>query len=172
MKIINNTSDYIYTREDTFWAFRHAINLGRSQFDGSYEQAFDEWDNEYKSNTLRPITIEAVTKAITAVTGVSEHSIIISHVRNNSQVMARHLMSWFLYVYTSMTYDAIANHLDYKRHTSAIHGYKYINDQLPIDRNTRNMVDNIKHYLIQSGHALYIVEKEYSPEHRRVEIAS
>jgi len=169
MKTFYNTNDNFYLDRDLKSAFTHALNLGRSDWMGTAEQALQEWRNEYMQNTTKPIDLPAILKAVSSVTGVQEYSILVDVRRYSSFVLARHLIRWFAYHYTTESMYSIRDYMGDGNHSSVIHSRNYIDGQIQINKQMRLTVDSVKSRLSYDGYLVQMVRRK-SVEPNKVEV--
>lgn len=159
MKRVYNTDDNFYLDEDVYCAFQHAYVLGQSGGDQNVKQAFNEWRGEYARKSMSAPSLSDITKAVCSVIGITEHIIQVEHGRGKTLSMARSLISWFCYKYTKVNVVDIAQYVGYKNHSSVIHGYNVVNNELFYDRYMRGRVDAVKATLASCGHLLEVQER-------------
>ena len=149
-----NTNDKIYTEEDVKSAFKHAYFLGCSDATYDVDKSFTEWDKEYIANTRKEITLQSILRVVSWLTGVEIRHISNTPNKKGKVTLARQYVNWFLYHYTDMTAEAIADETMARTHAVALHRVRAINDLLFYDNNIKNDIERMKIKLIMEGYGL------------------
>jgi chromosomal replication initiation ATPase DnaA len=148
------------------FAFSHAYNLGRSNWEGGLNKAMDDFLDEYESNTVTELTPKAVIEAISYVTSVDEQDMMMSTGRWANRVFARNLISWFLYNYTNAILSDIQELIGYATHPSVIHSIDDVSICIKTNPRKRQVIDSIKIRLIEKGYRLVPPLKKHRKEYK------
>jgi len=155
MKVLYNTTDNLYLGADMKHAFTHAYNLGKSDWSGDIDKAYNEFASEYTANSMADLTKEAVVKAVAEHMGTSTFAILSQEYGRSEKISkSRLLVCWFTYMYTRDTVFDIAEYMGYKNHASVIFGANKINTFLESDAAYRTTVGLIKGRLLYMGYKL------------------
>ena len=162
MNVIYNTPDNVYIGEDMMHAFKHAYNLGQSDWDGDVDQAYKEFVGEYTHNNLKDPTIERIAKAVADTLGTSTFAITNQDFGKGEKIAnARLLCCWFMYLYIDDSLTDVSEYLGYKNHSSVIYGAGRVNFFLETDAAWRTTVNLVKARILYEGFKL-----EYKPRLR------
>jgi chromosomal replication initiation ATPase DnaA len=159
MKEIFNTQDHAYLDKDVLWAFRHAMNLGRAQTEITPEKAFEEWMQEYKANTTKPLTLDAVTDMVCDTLNLHTTDVMVYTGRAKHRSKARSLICWFSYMYVDKTLHEIRDYIGFKDHSSVIHSHGVIESAIRFDKGDRVVVNSIKLRLMHEGYLLKYIPR-------------
>lgn len=163
MNKVFNTSDNIFTSDDVKHAFTHAYNLGRSDWKGNVDTAYEEWESEYENNTLMPLTKEEILKEVAVAFGTSVQAIRDQEYGRGEKVSkARLYAAWFLYMYADDSVQDIADYMGYQNHSSIIYAATKITDLLEVSGRTvraeiKNSINIVKTRLVHRGYKLKYV---------------
>ena len=179
MKVIYNTNDNVYIGDDVKEAFRHAYNLGKSEWSGNIDTAYQEWAREYMNNQMNPVTKEEIAIAIAKVLGTNTYAMLDQDFGRSGKVSeARMYLCWFLYLYIDESVQELADFMGYQNHSSVLYGAGKISDMLEYENTqkkvtgvkTKTIIDMIKAILFYRNNSLKYVHRSYNNEDKNITI--
>lgn len=163
---VYNTSDNIYLSEDVKHAFLHAYNLGRSTWEGNVHKAYEEWENEYENNELKPVTKEEILKAVAVAFGTSTQAIRSQDFgKGEKNANSRIYAAWFLYMYIDEPLKDLCDYMGYQNHSSMIYAAYKLSDLMELAgkglrAEIKTTLEIVKARLVHRGYKLkYVVRK-------------
>lgn len=126
-------------------AFNQIVNIARlNHLDGitlsNVESALKNIVDNNKNNIITP---EKIMEVICNEFNVTPED-IKSQRRSQDLVYPRHIFMYLCRIIIDMTYDEIAKFLERKDHTTVMHGYKKIKEDLKNNPNFANTIDSLK----------------------------
>jgi hypothetical protein len=155
-KVIFNTNDELYNRDDMYSVFSYGVMLGRRRADGDHIEEFVKWVDDLLMDKNKPLNMDVIMQAVSEVERIPD-KYIFDHgpgSRRKEYAKARHMFCWFSYLYTDATTLDISDYIWYKNHSSVVWSVKTINNLLEWDRRYRSSVDAVKLHLYNRGYAL------------------
>lgn len=154
MRVLYNTDDLVYNKEDLYNTFLHGYNVALSESGHKPLPAFNDWLTALKKCVLKPLTIQDISDHVLRALGHNPIDILVENRRYVGLVEARHLIVWFAWMYTTDHAKDIASFMGYKNHASVFHGVNTISNWIETDKKIVAKIDRIKNDLRLNGFAV------------------